>query len=71
MTDINIRQFKERFINAFNRKVHSKSLANIINRFHDKVFAFDGFNVDELKKFKDMYPEVFRLIERKCNTYFY
>lgn len=50
MTDNDIRQFKERFINAFNRKVYSKSLANIINRFHDKVFAFDGFNVDELKK---------------------
>lgn len=50
MTDNDIRQFKERFINAFNRKVHSKSLANIINRFYNKVFAFDGFNVDELKK---------------------
>lgn len=70
MTDIDIRQFKERFINAFNRKVYSKSLANIINKFYSKVFLF-GFNPDEFNKFRKQYPKEFRLIERKCNTYFY
>jgi hypothetical protein len=71
MTDSNIKEFKDRFVAAFNRAIHDKSLAQIINRFHDRVFKSNGIDFDELAKFKKQYPSEFELIERKCNTFFY
>lgn len=71
MTDDIIRQFKERFVSAFNHKINDRSLAKIITKFYDKVFLFDEFNADEFNKFRKQYPEEFRLIERKCNMCFY
>ncbi len=71
MTDSNIKEFKDRFVAAFNRAIHDKSLAQIINRFHDRVFKSNGIDFDELTKFKKQYPNEFKLIERKCNTFFY
>lgn len=52
MTDLNIKEFKDRFVAAFNRAIYDKSLAQIINRFHDRVFKSNGIDFDELAKFK-------------------
>jgi len=71
MTDSNIKEFKDRFVAAFNRAIYDKSLAQIINRFHDRVFKSNGIDFNELAKFKKQYPNEFKLIERKCNTFFY